>query len=281
MWTKCEPASHNINQIYRFMQFKPFLIFVLLFSFSCNNNAGSANRKNKFDKTIAFSNPGDNPYAHIANIPLPAGFERESYDPNSFGAYLRNIELKKDKTVYLFNGLPKYNQSAQFAVLNISVGNKDLQQCADAVMRLRAEFFFAQQKFDQLIFYDNNNTSYRFLPPYTRDNFTNYLDRVFSMCGSASLSKQLKHVDDLSTIQPGDVIIRGGFPGHAVMVMDVAVNKAGKKIYLLAQGFMPAQDIHVLRNLQNEELSPWYEVNYSELIQTPEYTFYRNELKRW
>ena len=50
------------------------------------------------------------------------------------------------------------------------------------------------------------------------------------MCGSASLSKQLNPVTDFSTIQPGDVIIRGGFPGHAVIVMDVATNASDEKI---------------------------------------------------
>jgi hypothetical protein len=77
------------------------------------------------------------------------------------------------------------------------------------------------------------------------------------------------------------VIIRGGFPGHAVIVMDVAVNASGKKIYLLAQSYMPAQDIHVLKNPMNADLSPWYEVNDDPIIYTPEYRFTKNELKRW
>ncbi len=263
------------------MQFKALFIFTMLFSYSCSNDAGSTRQKNKSERTGAASDPDDNPYTHIAAIPLPTGFERDTFNMDPFAGFLRNTLLKKDKTVYLFNGTPKFNQSAQFAVLNISVGNKDLQQCADAVMRVRAEFLFAQKKYEQIIFYDNDNTAYQFLPPYTRNNFTGYLNRVFGMCGSASLSKQLKPVVDFSKIQPGDVLIRGGFPGHAVLVMDVAKNAAGKRIYLLAQSYMPAQDIHVLKNPMNENLSPWYELNENDIIQTPEYTFYRNELKRW
>ena len=38
-------------------------------------------------------------------------------------------------------------------------------------------------------------TVYKFLPPYTRENFTKYLLRVFGMYGSASLAKQLKPVE--------------------------------------------------------------------------------------
>lgn len=100
------------------------------------------------------------------------------------------------------------------------------------------------------------------------------------MCGSASLSKQLKSVS-FNTIQPGDVLIRGGFPGHVVIVMDVAVNKEGKKIFMLAQSYMPAQDIHVLVNPTSKILSPWYEANGATMIVTPEYVFTNRELKRW
>jgi hypothetical protein len=249
------------------------LIFQLVI-LSCNNSTTTAvlNTNNR----VAV-----NPYTQIKDIPLPVGYYREKDDPGSFTSFLRNINLKAHTTVYLFNGLPKHNQQAQYALLNISTGNKDLQQCADAVMRLRAEFLYDNNHFDQIIFYDNDHTAYTFAAPFTRERFDRYLDRVFGMCGSASLSKQLKPVKRFSQIQPGDVIIRGGFPGHAVLVMDVAVNALGKKIYLLAQSYMPAQDIHVLKNPVYTDLSPWYEVNEDPVIITPEYTFMPNELKRW
>ena len=183
--------------------------------------------------------------------------------------------LRQNWPTFVLTGL------AQFAVLDISVGNKDLQQCADAVMRLRAEYLFAEKRFDAISFTDNEHTVYSFQPPYTRENFMNYMERVFGMCGSASLSKQLQPVDDFSAIQPGDVLIRGGFPGHAAIVTDVAENAAGKKIFTIAQSYMPAQDIHLLVNPANENISPWYEVNNDKRIVTPEYLFYKTELKRW
>ena len=243
---------------------------------SCNDKSAASSAFINIENTAPL-----NPYTQIKKILLPDGFEREAADSGSFINYLRNIELKEQTTVYLFNGNPKINQSAQYALLNISVGNKDLQQCADAVMRLRAEYLFAQKQFDQIVFYDNDKTAYKFSSPFTRNNFTKYLNRVFGMCGSASLSKQLKPVINFANILPGDVIIRGGFPGHAVIVIDVAVNAAGVKIYLLAQSYMPAQDIHVLKNPISEDLSPWYVVNDDNIIKTPEYTFTKNELKRW
>lgn len=221
------------------------------------------------------------PNKKIKTIPLPYGYERIKENAGSFTFFLRDINLKENTTVYLYNGVPKRNQSAQYALLDISTGNKDLQQCADAVMRLRAEYQFARKQFDQLVFYDNEHTAYTFTAPFTRERFDKYLNRVFGMCGSASLSKQLKPVNLFYQILPGDVLIRGGFPGHAVIVMDVAINDSGKKIYLLAQSYMPAQDIHVLKNPMNADLSPWYEVNDNNIIVTPEYTFRQHELRKW
>jgi hypothetical protein len=101
------------------------------------------------------------------------------------------------------------------------------------------------------------------------------------MCGSASLAKQLKLKIELKNIEPGDVLIRGGFPGHAVIVMDVAISNDGRKVYLLAQSYMPAQDIHILVNPVNKDISPWYFANNETIIKTPEYTFTKYELKRW
>ena len=262
------------------MQFKPFFTAFILIAMACTNNESSGNSENYPGKQSAISITRDNPFERIKNIPLPAGFTRDVISSDPFATFLRNIPLKKDRTVYLYDGRTKTNQSAQFAVLNVSVGYKDLQQCADAVMRLRAEYQYAAGQFEQILFKDNNGTSYSLSRPFTRDNFDRYLSKVFGMCGSASLSKSLKPAG-FADVLPGDVLIHGGFPGHAVIVMDVASNAAGKKIFLLAQSYMPAQDIHVLINPGNKDLSPWYAVNEEARILTPEYIFQRTELKRW
>ena len=250
---------------------------LLCFLVSCVNQQAPATIAGQIEIS---DDKNENPYAAIADIPLPDGYIRIKTDSGSFAYWLRTVDLKKDKTVHQYNGMRKQNQSAQFAVLNISVGDKDLQQCADAVMRLRAEYLFAEKKFNEISFTDNNGKAYVFEPPYNRNNFHQYLNKVFGMCGTASLSKQLKNTE-MAKLELGDVLIRGGFPGHAVIVMDVAKNKAGNKIYILAQSYMPAQDIHVLNNPSDKALSPWYEVNDENEIITPEYVFKRDELKRW
>ena len=246
----------------------------------------------------------------VDEIPLAGGYRRISAAENSFAAWLRNMPLKKDKRVFLYNGELKGNQSAQFAVIDISVGKKDLQQCADAAMRLRAEYLYAQKKYSEIVFNAHNNVRFRFnnwalgekiiyrngalvtvnsgrssnADPnsFNRKSFEEFLENVFSFCGSATLEKQLKPVEEFSSIQPGDVLIKGGYPGHAVIIIDVAINNAGKKIYLLAQSYMPAQDIHVLKNPIDTGLSPWYEANdLINHIYTPEWTFETKHLRSW
>jgi hypothetical protein len=221
-----------------------------------------------------------NPYPFIGKIPLPDGFSRIKGDKNSFSAWLRNLSLKKNKTVFLFNGLPKKNQAAQFAVIDISIGMKDLQQCADAVMRLRAEYLFSQKRWREIIFYDNNHHEYRLGNSGDRKHFDDYLDNVFAKCGTLSLEKQLKKIKVINELQPGDVLIEGGSPGHAMMVVDVAINKSGRKIFLLAQSYMPAQDIHIAINPMDKGISPWFELR-DETIYTPEWIFSKRHFRTW
>jgi hypothetical protein len=63
------------------------------------------------------------------------------------------------------------------------------------------------------------------------------METVFIYCGTYTLEQSLQPVKDFSKMQIGDVFVKGGAPGHAEIVVDMAVNKTtGKKIYLLAEG---------------------------------------------
>jgi len=190
------------------------------------------------------------------------------------------------------------------AVLNVDVGTKDLQQCADAVMRLRAEYLFKNKQYEKLHFNFTNG----FKADYTKwksgyrinvkgnsvawikttkesqsyESFREYMNTVFNYAGTASLSKELIPIK-LSDMQIGDVLIHGGSPGHAVIVVDIAVNpKNNKKVFMIAQSYMPAQDIHILINKNKPAISPWYELDETAIfISTPEWPFENNELKRF
>ncbi|RYZ20625.1 MAG: hypothetical protein EOO10_23045 [Chitinophagaceae bacterium] len=240
--------------------------------------------------------------ATIGTIPLPPGFKRAEQSMDSFGSWLRQVYLKPDKTVYLYNGKKKANQSAQYAVLDVAVGDKDLQQCADAVMRLRAEYFYSKKAYSKIAFHSTSGTlldfeswrnGYRFVlsgnklvkrltaaPASDRSSFEKYLETVFSWAGTLSLSKELKP-QKLTDLQPGDVFIKGGSPGHAVIVMDVAINTAGKKMFLLAQSYMPAQDIQLLINPSSSAFSPWYPADFDGDLVTPEWIFSKDQLAKF
>ena len=233
------------------------------------------------EKQAPVDTPVNKEYKTVQEIPPPEGFQRVNAEENTFTGWLRNISLKQDKHVYLYDGALKKNQSAQFAVLAIPVGNKNLQQCADAVIRLRADYLFAQKRYNEIVFTDNNDKEYKWQKQNDSIAFEKYLETVFGWCGSASLEKQLKPVPDISAIETGNVFIKGGFPGHAMIVIDVAVNKKGEKVFMLAQSYMPAQDIHIVINPMEKELSPWYMVSNAEIILTPEWKFTKNQLRRF
>lgn len=233
--------------------------------------------------------PGFDPSMRsVKDIPLPTGFERVPLSHGLFADYLRNLPLRKDKTVYLYNKQPKPNQSIHYAVIDISTGGKDLQQCADAVMRLRAEYFFDKKLYDSIRFPKGNRDEYRFslyLKKTTqalRPAFLQFMETVFINCGSYTLEKSLHTVTDLSRMQIGDVFVKGGAPGHAEIVVDMAVNKTtGKKIYMLAESYMPAQDIHLLLNPLNISLGPWHELTNDQQVVTASWIFTSNQLRRW
>ncbi|MBC7851314.1 MAG: hypothetical protein H7Y31_16345 [Chitinophagaceae bacterium] len=221
-----------------------------------------------------------NPYPDIQSLPLPPGYTRVQVPNSSFAAWLRTVRLKTDRIVYLYDGKMKPRQDAQFAVLDISVGNKDLQQCADAIMRLRAEYLLSQKRWKEISFRDNVKGVYQCPSAPGRKTFEQYLEKVYAMCGTLSLEKQL-YPRLMGSIQGGDVFIKGGSPGHAAIVMDVATNSKGDTAFLLANGFMPAQDIHIVLNPGEPGISPWFRTSKMEVIRLPEWKFMPNQLRRW
>lgn len=237
-------------------------------------------------------------------IEAPEGFSRVETEEDTFADWLRHLPLKEgNPPVYLYNGEEMTNQGAHFAVVDIDTGRKNLQQCADAVIRLRAEYLYSINDFDSIHFnFTSGDTAFftqwaeGIRPRITGDSvewiqtgrrddsygsLRKYLDSVFTYAGSASLSAELAAVDDLRDIRIGDVFIKGGYPGHAVIVVDMAVDNAGKKIFLLAQSYMPAQDIHILKNLNDSALSPWFEAGAGDRLKTPEWIFDWSALKRF
>jgi hypothetical protein len=238
-------------------------------------------------------------------IPPPPGFERTAAAPASFAAWLRGLPLKPEGSpVLLHTGAPKARQDVHAAVIDIDVGPRDLQQCADAAMRLRAEWLFAVGRPADIAFNDTGaGKPIRFArwaagerprmagrtlawsrsaaPDAGYASFRRYMDVVFIWAGTYSLERELapKPVAELAA---GDLFIKGGFPGHAVLVADVAEDRStGERQILLVQSFMPAQEMHVLENPASPDGSPWYPLDFGDRLVTPEWVFPRESLRTW
>ena len=256
------------------------IILPISFCVSCNN----VSKENE----ISISKIETKPPTKICEIPLPKGFERNKQDSTSFAFYLQHINLKKDNTVYYYDGSKKINQTLHYAVMDIPVGNKDLQQCADAIMRLRAKYFLERKEYNKIEF-KSTNRIYNFQEFLNHTEVTSYekgfdvfMENVFANCGTYNLSNMLHTKQDFNDLAIGDVFVKGGSPGHAMIVVDVAYNKqTQEKIFLLAEGFMPAQSVHIVTNPYNEKFSPWYKANLNLTLITPGYTFASTNLKEW
>ena len=111
-------------------------------------------------------------------------------------------------------------------------------------------------------------------------NFRRYMTQIFSYAGTLSLSKEMDSIK-VKDIHPGDAFIVGGLPGHAVIVLDVVGHEGGEKMFLLAQSYMPAQDMHVLKNPNAAQDDPWYSANFLAFLDTPEWQFSLKDLKRF
>ncbi|MBN2546518.1 MAG: DUF4846 domain-containing protein [Spirochaetes bacterium] len=231
----------------------------------------------------------------------PKGYVRRVYPESTFQSYLSNLPLKKyGVPVLLYNGKIKA-KDVHVSVLDIPILDKDLIQCADAIIKLRAEYLYQNKRYDEISFditngmnvpfgkfmvgyrviVKGNDTNWKMTnlkTGYIREIFDEYLEFIYIYSGTLSLSKEMKSVK-IDDIEAGDVFIQGGSPGHAVIIIDLAENeKTGEKVMLLAQSYMPSQEIHILKSFSN--ISPWYKVEDKELI-TPEWKFKKGSMKRF
>ena len=179
--------------------------------------------------------------------------------------------MKKDgKPVLLYDKSKKNNQSAHAAIFKLPIENEDLQQCADSVMRVYAEYFWHTGQKDRIKFHFVDG----FLAEYSKwrdgsriqisgnstywvnsaqadnsyETFKKYMRMVFAYSGTLSMEAESKKIN-LRQLRPGDIFIKGGSPGH------------------------------VKNPLHNDD--PWYyekEVTYP--FNTPEYTFNKGSLRR-
>ena len=140
---------------------------------------------------------------------MPEGYHRTATD--GYGDYLRTLPLLPDGSkVSYYNGDKKLKPGVHEAVVKMDIGNKDLQQCADAVMRLRADYLYKSGQADKIHFHFTNGFDaaysqwksgkrisvngnkaswvYSGKAGDSYESFRCYMDVVFSYAGTLSLS---------------------------------------------------------------------------------------------
>lgn len=218
----------------------------------------------------------------------PNGYQKEKALTGSWEAYLQDFRLLSPGTPVLdYRGKPISDQKSHVAVLDIDVGKKNLQQCADAIIRLRAEYLWRRELKDQIAFKFTSGHNYAWsaysegIRPEVKGNqvnfksaassddyyeaFRKYLDIVFMYAGTISLHRDMKYVERKSEYRIGDVLVHPGSPGHAVIIVDKAKNTKGESIYLLAQGYTPAQSVHIVKS-GHSGISPWFKIPQSGIF---------------
>ena len=236
-------------------------------------------------------------------ILAPEGYTRVPSSKEELTGFLRSLPLKADGSkVLAYNKSPISEQDNHVAVFDIDLSDRDLQQCADSVIRIYGEYYWSIGEYDKIAFHltngfymeyskwrdgnrikvDGNNVSWTKTASYddSYENFRKYIDMVFAYAGTLSLSTESNPID-LDSLLPGDILLQGGSPGHCILIVDMACDEDGNSCYLLAQGYMPAQDFHILTNPLHPE-DPWYyEKDLEYPIITPSWTFYEGSLMRW
>ena len=239
-----------------------------------------------------------------ARVSVPEGYSRVAHSEGSFQAYLRNYKLKAfDSKIVNYDDSYYYWQGGHIGILDIPVPSNGLQQCADALIRVRSEYLWETHRKEEIGFnftsghycswkqYANgyrpkikgNKVSFHKIATadHSKTNFYKYLNLIYMYSGTLSLYNELPNISNTKDLKIGDMLIKGGSPGHIVMICDEAINASGQKIYLLFQGNTPAQSVHLVKNLEDLNLSPWYQLKKDAIIPVSNYTFSSSKFVRF
>lgn len=232
----------------------------------------------------------------------PDGYKRTEEEKDSFGEFLRNYEIKKSTGVVKYwNGQKKKDKNIVQAVFKLPMEKEDLQRSAGAVIRMYAEYFWAQGDYDKISFqlingfqadFSKWKEGYRIRTGVagsmwvnggseddSKENFKKYLHTVLTYTSAASMKKESKKVKK-QDIRIGDILLQNGTSPEVAMVVDVCENAQGQKAFLLAKGGKPAQQFYLMKNPADEN-DPWYYVDEMTYpLKTADGDFAKGSLRR-
>ncbi|MDG5492840.1 DUF4846 domain-containing protein [Psychroserpens sp. SPM9] len=230
-----------------------------------------------------------------SRVNTPIGYKRVAYKSGSFAEYLRNYKLKPfGSKIINYDDSEYFWQGGHIGILEIPVPKNGLQQCADALIRIRSEYLWDNNRKNEIGFnftsghycswiayaegyrpkINGNKVTFNKTASanHSKANFYKYLNLIYMYSGTLSLYNELESIDD-TNLHIGDMLIKGGSPGHIVMICDEVINDNGDKLFLLFQGNTPAQSVHLVKNLEDSDISPWYDLKKDATIPVSNYTF--------
>ncbi|QCE41674.1 DUF4846 domain-containing protein [Psychroserpens sp. NJDZ02] len=254
--------------------------------------------------STSFNNIDKDSLTIASRVNTPLGYKRSSYPEGGFEDYIRNYKLKPfGSKIINYDDSEYYWQKGHIGVLEIPVPKNGLQQCADALIRIRSEYLWDNDRKDEIGFkftsghycswskyaagfrpkVNGNKVSFSKTAraDFSKANFYNYLNLIYMYSGTLSLYNELKSIANVEDLKIGDMLILGGSPGHIVMLADEAINTNGEKLFLLFQGNTPAQSVHLVKNLDDDIISPWYSLKMDAVIPVSNFTFYNSKFVRF
>lgn len=236
----------------------------------------------------------------VQRFPPPEDFTRVEVAERSWGQWLRHLPLRPPEApVRSHTGVVLLTSLMPVLGAVVDLDERKNQECADLIMRLRAEYLRWAGRESEIVFpVSGGKLSWpewkRGMRPRlvegklrfsltaelnsSRESFDRFLASVFAWCGTYSLAAEGKRVP-LAEIQVGDFFAHPGSPGHAVLVADLARDQAGNLKALILQGFMPAQSAHLLRP---NAAQAWFDLDPDGSLDLPVWgSFEGSELRRF
>ena len=221
----------------------------------------------------------------VGSIPLPDGFQRVAVDSNSFGGWLRTLPLLPPASPVLdYRGRIRKGaaDSTVAAVIDLDIRGRKLMQCMDILLRLRSDYLRTQGRADEIVFHLPDRTPLRWhdwrhgwrprqvgsdfplrqtaAADASDEAFEHYLRTIFYHSHTQIFYHTLPSVSP-AELRPGDIIIKRGTRGHAVIILDMARNAAGDYLALFAQGDTPACQLHILSYHHGQ---PWIPLDFQQ-----------------
>ena len=293
--------------VHVYMKYLPNFIVTLIIVTVLSAGAMQSKQLVKTTSTITSNNSSNlinkENLTILSRVNVPKDYKRVNYTKGSFQEYLRNYNLKPfGSKIINYDNSHYFWQGGHIGVLEIPVPKNGLQQCADALIRIRSEYLWDNNRKDEIGFNFTsghycawNNYAEGYRPKikgnkvsfnktasvnHSKENFYKYLNLIYMYSGTLSLYNELKSIDD-SDLKIGDMLIKGGSPGHIVMICDEVINDKGERLFLLFQGNTPAQSVHLVKNLEDSNISPWYQLKEGEVLPVSNYTFSSSKFVRF